>query len=114
MSRDRGVPSRACQILSIFVRNVLTLAILVALGQSEVDDVDVVACRIGSSDQEVIRFDIPMNDSLFMDFLYASDELACDHKYSLEVEITLARLEEVLKRRSQQVHHHHVELLIWN
>ena len=87
---DGGISCSASQVLAILVGDVLTLAILVALGQTEIDDVDIVTSRVSSSNQEIIGLDIPMNDPLFMDLLNASDELACDHEHSLQVKIALA------------------------
>lgn len=51
-----------------------------------------------------------MDDALFVNFLDSSDELDCNHEHSLQVEVALARLEEILKGRTKQVHHHNVEL----
>ena len=76
----------------------LTFAVFVAFCQAEVDDVDVITGRVGATNQEVVRFDVSMDDSLFVNFLDAPDELACDHQHGLEVKIALAGLEEVLKR----------------
>ena len=46
VSGNRSVPSSSSQIFAILVRDVLSFAILVAFGQTEVDDVDVVARRL--------------------------------------------------------------------
>ena len=112
MGRDRCISGRSSEILSVFVGDVLALTVLVALGEAEVDDVDVVSGRISASDQEVIRFDITMDNSLFVHFFNTSDELNSDHQNCLQIKVTFATLEQILQRRSQQVHHHHVELLI--
>ena len=93
MSGDGGVTSRTSQIFAIFVRDVLTLAILVAFGQTEVNNVDVIARGVSSTNQKVIRLDIAVNYTFFVNFLDTFDELDGDHEHSLEVEITLARLE---------------------
>jgi len=39
---DGGVAGGACQVLAIFVRNVLAVAVLEALGETEVDHIDTV------------------------------------------------------------------------
>ena len=49
MRRDRRVPGRTSQIFAIFVRDVLALAVLIALGETEVNNVDIVASRLGSA-----------------------------------------------------------------
>ena len=42
MCVDGGVAGGARQVLAIFVRNVLAVAVLEALGETEVDHIDVV------------------------------------------------------------------------
>ena len=70
MSCNRGVSCSSSEILSIFVWDVLTLAILVALGKTEVDDINSVASVFSSANKEVIRFNVTMDYSFFMDFLH--------------------------------------------
>jgi len=69
MSGNRGISSSTSQILTILIWDMLTGAILVALGKTEIDDVDLVSCRLSSSDEKVIRLDIAMDDSLGMNLL---------------------------------------------
>ena len=109
---DGGVSGRASQVLSVLVGDVLALAIFVALGEPEVDDVDVVAGRLGASNQEVVRLDITVDDPLFMHLLNSLNQLDADQEARLEVESSLAGREEVFKRRSKQVHHHDMEVLV--
>lgn len=47
----------------------LTIGVLVALCKTEIDDVDVVLVSVVSTDKEVIRLNISMNNALFVDFL---------------------------------------------
>ena len=68
---DRSVSCRACQVLAILVRDMLTLTVLKALCQPKVNDVDLILCLIRAPDQEVVGFDVSMNDSLLMYFLNA-------------------------------------------
>ena len=44
----------------------LSLAILVALSKTEINDVNTVLCKLGASNQKVIGLYITMNDALFM------------------------------------------------
>jgi len=46
---DRGVTRSACQVLAFAERNMLALRVLVALGKSKVDDVDVVLGALGAT-----------------------------------------------------------------
>ena len=96
-----GVSGGTSQVLAILVGDVLAIAVLVALGETEVDDVDVVAGRLRASNQEVIRLDITVDDSLFMHLLNSLDQLDADQEARLEVESSLAGREEVFKRRSK-------------
>lgn len=109
---DGSVTRRARQILAVLVRDVLSIGVLVALGQSEINDVDVIACSIRPSNQEVVRLDITMDDALFVHFFNASDQLHRNHEDGLEIEVALARLEEIFKGGAKEVHDHNVELLV--
>ena len=71
MSVYRGVSGCSSQILALSVWNVLAIRVLEALGKPEVDDENRILGAIVSSDQEVVRFDVSMNDSLFMNLFNA-------------------------------------------
>jgi hypothetical protein len=73
MCVDRSVASRACQVLPLTVRNVLTVGISVALGESEVNNEDLVLCLIVAANQKVVWFDISVNDPFLVDFLNSLD-----------------------------------------
>ena len=90
MGGDRGISSRSCQILTIFEGNVLASTVLVTLGETKVNDEDLVTVRFRGPNEEVIRFDISMNDSLSMNFLEMVHELDGDHENSLRVDLALA------------------------
>jgi len=107
-----GVPGGTSQVLAILVGDMLTLRVLVTLGEAEIDDVDVVTGRVLAANQEVVWLDVSVDDSLFVNLFDAFDELNCDHEDSFEVKVALARLEKVLEGRAEQVHHHHVELVV--
>lgn len=96
MGADGRVSCRASQVLAFAERNVLTLGVLVALGETEINDVDVVFSALITSNQKVIRLDITMNDPLFVHFLNSVDHLNRDMQHSFEVEFSAALLEEIL------------------
>ena len=50
MGGDGSVSCRTSQVLSILVGDVFTLTILVALGETEINDVDVIPGCFGSTD----------------------------------------------------------------
>ena len=47
----------------------LTLGVLIALGETEIDDVDIVFGALVAANEEVIRLDISVDNSLVMHFL---------------------------------------------
>ena len=106
MGVDRSVSSGSSKVLAISERNVLSIRTLVAFGQSKIDDVDSVLGLLSASNQKVVRFDVSMNDSLFMNNLDSLDHLHGNVKYSIEVELSAALLEQVLERFTKHVHHH--------
>ena len=76
VSCQRRVPRSARQALSILPGNMLTLLVLIALGESEVNCVDSVhIVRIAVPDQEVVRLDVTMQYVLVVDSLHMADEL---------------------------------------
>ena len=85
MGCDRSVPCCAGKILSILVRDVFTLAILVALGKTEIDDVHSIASMFSGTNKEVVRFDVAMNDSFFVDFAHVTYKLYSNHKHCLQI-----------------------------
>ena len=78
-----GVSGGTGQVLAILVGNVLAIAVLVALCETEINNVDVVTGRIRTTDKEVIRLDITMDNALLVDLLNAADELDGDHQHGL-------------------------------
>jgi precorrin-6B methylase 1 len=69
MSINASVSGSAGEILTLAEGDVLTVGILVALGKTEIDDEDVIFVLVISSNQKVVRLNISMNDSFFMDLL---------------------------------------------
>jgi hypothetical protein len=63
------IPSSSCQIFTFDKWDVLALRILKALGKSKINNVNVVFRKLGSTNQEIVRLNIPMDDSLLMHFL---------------------------------------------
>jgi len=93
MSSDRCVPCSSGQVLSILVRNVLTCAVLITLGEPKVDDKYLVSGRFRGANEEVIRFHITVDDPLSMNLLEVMHELYSDQKNGFQIDRTFARLE---------------------
>ena len=73
VSVDGGIPRRAGKILALTERDVLSFGVLVALGEAEVDDVDVIFRSFAAANQEVVWLDVAMDDSLLVHLLDAAD-----------------------------------------
>ena len=63
----------------------LALAILVALGKTEIDDVHSIASMFSGTNKEVIWFDIAMNDSFFVNLVHVTHKLNSNQKHCLEI-----------------------------
>ena len=96
MCIDWGVPGRTCEILSVFVGYVLTVWILVTFGETEVNDIYLIFRLLCSTNQEIVWFDITVNDSLFMNFFDSLHHLYGNKKNCLKVETPFTRLEQIL------------------
>ena len=64
-----GISRSACQILALTEGDMFSFRILKTLGKTEVDDVNIVFRAFCSSNEEVVWFDVTVDNSLFMDFL---------------------------------------------
>jgi hypothetical protein len=73
MGINTGIASSSCQVLVLPVGNVqMALGVTVLLGKTKVDDVHLVA-TLADTHQEVIGFDITVNEVLGMDVFDAGD-----------------------------------------
>lgn len=79
----------------------------VLLGQTKVNDIDL---RTTSADthQEVVRFDISVNETSCVDVLNSTDELVSQEQHGFVGKLTVAVVEQILKRRSQKINYHGV------
>lgn len=66
---DASVSGSACQVFALTEGNVLSIGILVALGETEIDDEDVIFVLVVSTNQKVIWLNISVDDPLFVDLL---------------------------------------------
>jgi len=69
VSVDTRVPSSACQVLTFSEGDVLAVRVLVALGETEVDDIDVVLVCVVAADEEIIRLDVSVDNALLVHLL---------------------------------------------
>lgn len=83
MGGDGGISGGSSQVFSVLVGDVHALSVLVALSKTKVNDVDVVASGVGSTNEEVVWLDITMDESLFVHLLDTAHKLDGDQKHSL-------------------------------
>lgn len=82
----------------------LGLGVTVLLGHTEVDDVDNVrVLAVGTTNEEVVRLDITVDEVLLVDGLYAGQHLLGDHHHGLDGESAIAVVEEILQGRTKEV-----------
>jgi hypothetical protein len=93
MSINGGITSSTCKVLAILVGYMFTFRVLVALGETKVNNIDRVLGLFSSTDQKVIRLDVTVNDALLMHLLDSFDHLMSNQEYCLKIEVALARLE---------------------
>jgi hypothetical protein len=108
VSVDTGVTGSTSQVLVLSVRDVeVSLGIAVLLGQTKVDDIDLVAA-LANAHEEVVGLDIAVDEGLGVNVLDAGDELVGKEQDGLQRELAVAKVEEVLKGRAEQVQDHGV------
>ena len=83
MGGDRSVSSSSSEVLSILIGDVFTCTVLVALGETEINNIDVISSCFGSTNQEVVWLDISMDNAFLVNLLDMTDELKGNHQNSL-------------------------------
>ena len=69
MSVDGSISGSACKVFIIFVGYVLAIFCFIFFGESKINHKDSIGLFKVLPDQEVIRLDVTMNESLAMDVL---------------------------------------------
>jgi hypothetical protein len=112
MSVDTGVASGTSQVLVLTVWNMeMSLGVTVFLRKTEVDNVDLVT-TLPNAHQEVVRFDVTVDEGLGMDVLDARDQLIREEKDSLQGEFAVAEVEEILQTGSKEIKNHGVVITL--
>jgi len=108
MGVDGCVPGSSSQVLAITVGDVLSsLGVAEALGQTEVDNVNVMLL-LANSDQKVIRLDISMQEMARVNEFNSLKHLIGQHEDGLQGELAFAIVKQVFERGAQQVNNHDV------
>lgn len=108
VSVDTGVTSGTSQVLVLTVRNVeVSLGVTVLLGQTKVDNVDLVS-TLADTHKEVVGLDVTVDEGLGVDVLDAGDELIGQKEDGLQGELAVAEVEEILERGAEKIEDHGV------
>jgi hypothetical protein len=69
VSVDTSITCGTCKVLPFSEGDVLSIRVFIALSQTKINNENVVLVIFISTDKEVVRFDISMNYSFFVNFL---------------------------------------------
>lgn len=83
------------------------LGVTVFLGKTEINDIDLIP-TLPNAHQEVVGFDIAVDEGFGMDVLNPGNELICKKQDSLQGEFAVAEVEEIFQTRSQKVEYHSI------
>jgi len=102
---DGGLTRCAGQVLAILEGDVLlALGVEVALGESEVDQLNRVAV-VSVAHEEVVGFGVAVDEVVVVDTLHAGQHLVCQHEHRLERELLPTFHAQVVKRGPECLHH---------
>ena len=106
VSIDGSITSSAGQVLILPIWDVeVGLGVTVLLGQTEINDIDLVA-TLANTHEEVVRLDIAVDEGLGVDIFNAGDKLIGKEKHCLQGELAVAEIEEIFQAGSQEIHNH--------
>ena len=106
MGVDGGISSSTSQVLVLSVRDMeVSLGIAVFLGQTKVNNVNLVAA-LANAHEEVVWLDITVDEGLGVDVLNSGDELVGEQEDRLQRELSVAEVEEILQAGSEEIQNH--------
>ena len=111
VSIQRGVSGCSSQVFAFLEGNVTAIGLSEELSQSKVNDKDGVLVLVVAANQKVVRFNIPVDDSLGVSLFDSANHLNGAVANSRQIKLLLAVLKETLQRLPKQVHYHDVELV---
>lgn len=83
----------------------MSLGVTVLLGQTEINDIDLVAA-LADAHQEVVWLDITVDEGLGVDVLDTGDQLISKEEDGLEGELSVAEVEEIFQTGAEKVEDH--------
>lgn len=81
------------------------LWVTVLFGQTEINDIDLVA-SFPNTHQEVVGLDISVNEALGVDIFDTRDELIGEQEDSFQGELAVAEVEKVLQAGTKKINYH--------
>ena len=106
MCVDRSITGSTGQVLVLSVWDVeVRLWVTVLLGQTEINDIDLVT-TLSNAHQEVVWLDITVDEGLGVDVLNAGDELVGEQQDSLQRELAVAEVKEILEGWAEEIQDH--------
>lgn len=106
VSVDGSITSSTGQIFVLPIRDMeVGFWVTVLLGQSEINDIDLVA-TLANAHEEVVRLDVTVDEGLGVDVLNAGDELISEEKNCLQRELAVAEVEQILKGGAKEIQYH--------
>ena len=108
MGVDGSITSGTGQVLVLPIRNMeVGLRVTVFLGQSEIDNIDLVT-TLADAHEEVVGLDIAVNEGLGVNVLNARDELISEKENSLQGELSVAEVEKILQTGAEEIENHSI------
>lgn len=106
MGVDTGITGGTSQVLVLSVGNVeVSLGVTVLLGKTEINDVDLVT-TLADTHEEVVGLNITVDEGLGVDVLNTGNELIGKEQDSLQGELAVAEVEEILKGGTEKIQDH--------
>ena len=103
MGVNRGITGSSGQVLDLSVWDVkMDLGVAVRLGQTKIDNINLVTTLSGALN-EVIRLDITVEEEFGVDVLDTGDTLVGQEQDSLQRELAVAEVEQVLRTGFEEV-----------
>jgi hypothetical protein len=108
MSIDTCITSSTSKVLVLTVWDVeMSFWVTVFLGQTEINDIDLVA-TFPNAHQEVVRFDVAVNERFGVNVLDTRDELIRQKQNGLQGEFAIAKVEQIFQAGSEKIKHHSI------
>jgi hypothetical protein len=102
---DAHISRSSAKTLPFTVRDVLfRLRVTILLSHAKINNVnDIRSLRSGTTNEEVVGFDITVYEIFLVDGLHSGDHLPCGHADGFAGELASTQIEEVLQAGTEEV-----------